>query len=337
MKTVFLVPCGTRRSHAAYRVAPHVAAGRAAGLDVCMLEVPASGFARYRFFSRLPGADVIVVHRELISRGELRTLRRLAPKLVYDFADAVWTLPAREQDGGGARRRMAMLARRFRRICAEADLCLVENMAQAKAAAPFQDQVRIVPTPLDAARYAPRPDTDGSAPGHGGPIRVGWMVTGGDRHCLGEIVGGLADKGVGIQFSIVSDSPYDGPGRDFVFWSLPESASEIARLQTMDIGLAPYPDDGHSQAVSGLDVLRYMACGVVVVASDKGGAGEIVDHGIDGFLARDIEEWTRHVLHLARDHDLRHRMAEAARLKVVNQYGLASVAGQLWDALGIPR
>lgn len=337
MKTVFLVPYGTRRSHAANRVAPHVAAGRAAGFDVCMLEVPVSGFARYRFFSRLPVADVIVVHRELLSAGELRTLRRLAPKLVYDFADAVWTLPVREQVGGGARRHMARLVRRFERICTEADLCLVENMAQAKAAAPFQEQVRIVPTPLDTALYAPRSDAYGGDSIHDGPIRVGWMVTGGDRRCLGEIVGGLADKGGPIQFSIVSDSPYDGPGRDFVFWSLPESASEVARLQSMDIGLAPYPDDVHSQAVSGLDVLRYMACGAVVVASDRGGAGEIVDHGIDGFLARDIEEWTRHVLHLADDDGLRRRMAEAARLKVVNNYGLAPVSERFWDALGAPR
>lgn len=303
-----------------------------------MLEVPVSGFARYRFFSRLPVADVIVVHRELLSAGEVRTLRRLAPKLVYDFADAVWTLPAREQAGGGTRRRMARLARRFERICAEADLCLVENMAQAKAAAPFQEQVRIVPTPLDTARYAPCPDDDGAGSVQNGPVRVapvrvGWMVTGGDRCCLGEIVGGLADRGGPIQFSIVSDSPYDGPGRDYVFWSLPESATEIARLQSMDIGLAPYPDDAHSQAVSGLDVLRYMACGAVVVASDRGGAGEIVDHGIDGFLARDIGEWTRHVLHLADDDGLRRRMAEAARLKVVNQYGMAPVTDRFWGAL----
>jgi hypothetical protein len=330
MKTLFLAPCRTQRSHAACRVEAHVAAARAAGRDVGLLEVPRSRLARYAFFSRLPRADVIVVHRELLSGFELRTLRRLTPRLVYDFADAVWTLPERELCCGRARRRAAQAGRRFERMCAGADLCLVETMTQAKAAAPFQDQVRIVPTPLDTSLYAPAQGAGGS-----GAIRVGWMVTGGDRQRLGEIVGSLADRAGPIQFSIVSESPYDGPGKDFVFWSMPEPGREAARLQTMDIGLAPYPDDAYSRAGSGLDVLRYMACGVAVVASDCGGAGELVDHGIDGFLARDAGDWTRHVIRLADDAELRRSMAEAARRKVVSRYGLSTVSDRLWEALGV--
>ncbi|MFH1912721.1 MAG: glycosyltransferase family 4 protein [Pseudomonadota bacterium] len=331
MKTVFLVPSGAR-THAAFRVDAHVAAGRASGRDVSALTVPASPLARYAFFSRLGRADVMVVHRELLSEYELRTLRRLAPKIVYDVADAAWTLPQRGMDGMLARRRAGRAARCFARICAGADLCLVENMAQAKAVASFQERVRILPTPLDTDVYVPGAAQNGGNPG-GGAVRVGWMVNGGDRQCLVDIVGGLAERGGSIQFFIVSDEPYDGPGKDFVFWSRPEPGREVAALQDMDIGLAPYPDDEYSRAGSGLDTLRYMACGAVVVASDRGGAGEVVDHGIDGFLARDAEDWTRHVIRLAEDADLRRDMAEAARHKVVGKFSQATVSAQLWDAL----
>ncbi|WP_285905452.1 glycosyltransferase family 4 protein [Pseudodesulfovibrio pelocollis] len=331
MKTVFLVPSGAR-TYAAFRVDAHVAAGRASGRDVSALTVPASPLARYAFFSRLGKADVMVIHGELLSEYELRTLRRLAPKIVYDVADAAWTLPQRRMEGMLGRRRALRAARCFERMCTGTDLCLVENMVQAKAVAPFQERVRILPTPLDTGIYVPGTAANGGNPGCG-PVRVGWMVTGGDRQCLADIVGGLTGQGGAIQFFIVSDEPYDGPGKDFVFWSRPEPGREVAALQDMDIGLAPYPDDEYSRAGSGLDTLRYMACGAVVVASDKGGAAEVVDHGIDGFLARDAADWTRHVIRLAEDADLRRGMAEAARHKVVGKFGLDTVSAQLWDAL----
>jgi len=331
MKTVFLVPQGAQ-VHAAFRVDAHVAAGRASGRDVSALTVPASPLARFVFFRRLGRADVMVVHRELLSESELRILRRLAPRIVYDMADAAWTLPQSRLDGMRARRSAGRAAGRFARVCAEADLCLVENMAQAKAVARFQERVRILPTPLDTDIYAPGAATNGAGSGCG-PVRVGWMVTGGDRRCLADIVGGLAGRGGCVQFFIVSDEPYDGPGKDFVFWSRPEPGREVAALQDMDIGLAPYPDDEYSQAGSGLDALRYMACGAVVVASDRGGAVELVDHGIDGFLVRDAQDWSRHVLRLAEDAALRRDMALAARDKVVGKYGLDTVSAQLWEAL----
>ncbi|MUM76891.1 glycosyltransferase [Pseudodesulfovibrio sp. F-1] len=331
MKTVFLVPQG-ERGHAAFRVDAHVAAGRALGRDVSALTVPAAPLARFVFFRRLGRADVIVIHRELPSESELRILRRLASRIVYDVADAAWTLPQSRLDGMMARRSVGRSARSFARVCAEADLCLVENMAQAKAAARFQERVSILPTPLDTDVYTPGSALDGDVPGCG-PVRVGWMVSGGDRQCLAEIVGGLSGRGGCIQFFIVSDEPYEGPGKDFVFWSRPEPGREVAALQDMEIGLAPYPDDEYSQAGSGLDALRYMACGAVVVASDRGGAVDLVDHGIDGFLVRDTEDWARHVLRLAEDAALRRDMARAARDKVVGKYGLETVSAQLWDAL----
>jgi glycosyltransferase involved in cell wall biosynthesis len=294
-----------------------------------MLEVPTAPFARYAFFSRLPRADVYVVHRELLSGYEIRTLRRLCGRIVYDYADAVWTMPDRELSSVLARRRAARRASRFEMICSEADQCIAENMTQAQMAAPYQDQVRIVPTALDPDIYTP-----GESRGHSGAVRVGWLATEGDLEGLAAIVDRLADHAGPMQFSIVSDVPYDGPGRDFVFWSSPDHAREVSRLQAMDIGLAVYPDDGYSRAGSGLDVLRYMACGVAVVASDRGGVREIVDHGIDGFLCREAEDWPRYVLRLAGDEDLRRRMAEAARRKVVAKFGLAETSDQLWSAIG---
>jgi hypothetical protein len=330
MKMVFLAPSGALRSLAAFRVGALCAAGRARGLDVSLLEVPRSPFARYAFFSRLPRADVYLVHRELLSGYELRALRRLCSRLVYDFMDASWTLPDSGKSSATGRRRAARAAHRFAQMCASADLCLVESMVQAQAAIPHQPQVRLLPTPVDTEVYRPA-----AQQGAGGAVRVGWLVTGGDRQCLADIVGGLADHAGPIQFSIVSDSPYDGPCRDFVFWAQSEPSREVERLRAMDIGLAPYPDDEYFRATSGLDILRYMACGVAVVASDRGGASEIIDHGIDGFFARDVEDWTRHVLNLAGNVDLRRRMSEAGRRKIVAKFGLAEISDQLWELLGI--
>ena len=58
--------------------------------------------------------------------------------------------------------------------------------------------------------------------------------------------------------------------------------------------------------------LEAFACGVPVVAENKWGWPEIIQHGITGFLANNTEEFSYFVASLAYDEVLRIRIAEAA-------------------------
>jgi len=332
MKVLFLIPSGEQRSQARFRVLPFVEHGKRLGLDVSCMEFPTGVYKRYVFFSRLPLVDVLVVHRELVSRVELGILRQIAKMLVYDIGDASWTKPAREKclvTGGLTE---AKMARRFERMCRTADRCLVDNRAQANRMLGHKQQLHILPTPVDLDRY--RPGTGGKT---GGSVLAGWLGELGEEPLLHSVMERLAPLGGHIQFSIISPTPYDGPGKRYVLWSFPSWENEPTQLQAMDIGLVPMVDDQYSEAASNVEVLRFMASGVPVIASNVGRNAEVIEHGVDGFLVDKSEDWSHYVLRLATDPLLRQSMAETARAKVEKQYDLEKTAMLLWQILRVYR
>ncbi|QGY41673.1 glycosyltransferase [Pseudodesulfovibrio cashew] len=329
MKILFLVPPESRRSQARLRIQPFAQAGLRAGLDITCREIPRRWYARYCFFSRLPRVDVLVVHRQTLSCFELGMLRRLCSTLVYDVADAAWTLPAGEFRTGRGSMDQALLERRFGQMCRGVDLCLADNRLIAKKILNYQDMVRTIHTPIDVECY--RPGTGGK---QGGVPLVGWIGLPGEEKLLEGTMDSLAAHGGGIQFSFLSAKPYAGPGHEYAMWSNWKKEDEPSRIQAMDIGLVIHGDDEYSRAGSNVEVLRYMAAGVAVVASDTGSNAAVIDHGIDGFLVREGGDWERYVVRLARDPELRRNMTETARRKVVDGHSLEKISPRLWDALG---
>ena len=57
-----------------------------------------------------------------------------------------------------------------------------------------------------------------------------------------------------------------------------------------------------------------------VVASPVGENCQIVEHGVNGFLAGTPEQWEQALLTLLTDPNLRHRLGQTGRLKVEKQY-----------------
>jgi glycosyltransferase involved in cell wall biosynthesis len=63
----------------------------------------------------------------------------------------------------------------------------------------------------------------------------------------------------------------------------------------------------------GIVTVEAMAAGCVPVVINKGGQGEIVEHGVSGYLWNTIEELMKYTRLLALDDQLRMRMSDAAR------------------------
>ena len=76
-----------------------------------------------------------------------------------------------------------------------------------------------------------------------------------------------------------------------------------------------------------------MACGIPVVASPIGVNTEIVEHGVNGFLASNEAEWKLAINRLLIDPGLRKQMGEAGRLKVEKEYSLQTWGPRLATAL----
>jgi hypothetical protein len=104
----------------------------------------------------------------------------------------------------------------------------------------------------------------------------------------------------------------------------------------MDIGIMPLTDTPWARGKCGYKLIQYMACGLPVVASPVGVNADIVEHGVNGFLASTETEWRSALGTLLSDANLRHRMGMAGRQKIERDYSLQvwapKVAGMLHDA-----
>ncbi len=82
-----------------------------------------------------------------------------------------------------------------------------------------------------------------------------------------------------------------------------------------------------------LTLLEGMSSGLPVIATRVGGIPEIVDDGVNGFLvqSKNPEAIAERVLELNADPELRRRIGEAARARVLERYTAEKVVGQYME------
>lgn len=194
---------------------------------------------------------------------------------------------------------------------------LADRARQAKAG-----HVEIVPTVVDLSHYSAL-----ERPQIGSSVQVGWIGTPNTWDAFGKDLFGLLEdtlsthgacfRAVGAKLKAFSEGALD-----CVPWT---EDSEVRAIQSLDIGVMPLTDTPWARGKCGYKLIQYMACGLPVVASPVGVNKEIVEHGVNGFLAETDAEWRTAIEMLLSNNDLRRRMGSAGRKKVEENYSL-----QVW-------
>ena len=83
----------------------------------------------------------------------------------------------------------------------------------------------------------------------------------------------------------------------------------------------------------GLVALEAMACGVIPLVTDRGGAGEFIQDGLNGILRdpEDIEGMVQAAVKVLQDDRLRLEMAEEARRDAAGDFGVSCVVKNYLD------
>lgn len=271
---------------------------------------------------RAGSADLLWIEKELLPWlpwfVEAALLPRGIPYAV-DFDDAVF----HRYDLHRSRLVRRLLGRKLDHLMAGAALVTAGNGYLAdrarRAGAP---RVEVVPTVVDTEVYLPV-----ARSGPDSPAVVGWIgspstwaefmlpmlprlldaVATADGSLL--VVG--ADAGGGTHPRLVRSN-----------WT---EDTEVDLIRRMDIGIMPLTDTPWSRGKCGYKLIQYMACGLPVVASPVGVNREIVEHGVNGFLAEGPREWAEALRLLMDDPVLRRKMGDAGRSRVERDYSL-----QVW-------
>ena len=113
-------------------------------------------------------------------------------------------------------------------------------------------------------------------------------------------------------------------------WS---ESSEVQAVQSFTVGVMPLQDDPWARGKCGYKLIQYMACGLPVVASPVGVNCEIVEHGLNGYLATSEAEWLSALSQLRSQPQLREEFGRTGRRKVESTYSLEVTGPRLAELL----
>jgi len=260
---------------------------------------------------------------------EMPMLRRFPP-FVVDYDDAVFHSYDLHRN---ACVRWA-LSDKHRTIMQRASaVCTGSQYLMDYAIAAGGRRVVLIPTAVDLNRYARR-TADNSAPGASGvPTIVGWIGQRATARMLSPLASLFRELRAGnsARFVAVGIDPSDfGLPMEGVEWS---EQTEVATISGFDVGIMPLIDEPFERGKCGYKLIQYMACGLPVVASPVGVNRQLVEHGVNGFLADTPHEWKSALLTLSQDGELRRRMGRAGREKVEQTYCTGITGPQLAHVL----
>ena len=349
IKVLALTPIPEEGAGCRFRVSQYVPYLRRAGFDVTIssfytpeffrlvyqrgrylrkaLSFSALTLRRVRELFTLGTYDLVLLYREAIPLGppliEWFVARRGLP-IVYDFDDAIFLPNVSE-----ANRAFAFLKNpgRVAQIIKLSRHVVVGNEFLAAYARQHNAAVTVIPTAVDTDRFVPRETPE--VPGR--PLVVGWIGSPTTFPYLEALAGVLRDVATRHQFVLkVSGAgrPVRCPGvtTQEVPWSL---ADEVSLFNTCDIGVYPLTDDEWSKGKCGFKAIQCLACGVPVVAAAVGVNREIIEDGVNGFLAATHAEWVAKLERLLTDASLRDSFAAAGRRTIEERYSLQVTAPRL--------
>lgn len=270
---------------------------------------------------RMNDYDIIFIAREAFMTGSLffeKRFRSSRAKIIYDFDDAIWidvVSPGNKALG------WLKDAGKTARIIALADLVFAGNKFLEEYARQHNPSVAIIPTTIDTALYQPEYRTDKPI------VTIGWSGSVSTlehfQYALPALTQLKEIHGSRIAIKVIGDGRYrnEALGITGIPWKY---ATELEDLREIDIGIMPLPDNEWTWGKCGLKGLQYMALEIPTVMSPVGVNREIIQDGVNGYLASTTEEWVEKISRLIEDTEHRLRIGQAGRATVVSQYSVES-------------
>ena len=287
---------------------------------------------RWKVLSERRDYDLFFIHREVLPIGppviEMVLSRVAGRALVYDFDDAIYLPNVSE-----ANRFVGLLKwpQKVSRIIRASDCVVAGNQYLAQYARSYNKAVTVIPTCIDTTKFVAR--TEGNS-GRDDPV-VGWIGSPTTVPYLLSLREVLRRTAGSHRFTLhVSGAGGAGEVPGVRVANLPWSIEQEASLfNTCDIGIYPLWDDAWTRGKCGFKSIQFMACGVPVVASAVGVNREIIQDGVNGFLAATEDEWVEKLGWLLSDRRLREKLGQAGRRTVEEHYSLTVSTPLLISAL----
>jgi glycosyltransferase involved in cell wall biosynthesis len=271
-------------------------------------------------------ADVVVLHQIKLSAMEARLFASVSRRRIFDVDDAIYVRKPRRL--GEAADDSPWRKRKFAATCRWVDVVAAGNDVLAGVARASARSVTILPTSIDTAAYRPTTaaaDTP-TIVWIGSPENLVYLEM--IRPALARLTARYRTLRMRVVCSRFPD--WSEVNIERIAWS---SATEAESLATAHIGVMPLSDDEWARGKCAFKLLQYMAAALPCVASPVGANTEAVIDGVNGFHARTVDEWERHLESLIRSPDLRARLGASGRAHVESRYAMRTYQARYLELL----
>jgi glycosyltransferase involved in cell wall biosynthesis len=316
MKIAFLVSRLDKPS-TKFRIIAYLPLLRESGIKTEVFTRSKKTIEKWRIFSKLCIYDLVVIQKKLFSHVELAYIRKQSQKLVYDFDDAVMLKNGEKMDMNKPLRN-----KRFDRTIRVCDHIIAGNQFLKEESRLKSDRISVIATPVDTDKYFPV-EKSGSRK----EVTIGWLGSKSTIRylkTLTPVFSELQSRFPDVHITVVSDR-FEGIEEITASKKIWREDEEVQDLQSFDIGIMPLSDDPWTKGKCGFKLLQYQAVGLPVVCSPVGVNREIVLDGINGFHANTHQEWFDRLYQLISSPELRNRMGNVGRERVVKEYSLKAI------------
>jgi glycosyltransferase involved in cell wall biosynthesis len=277
-------------------------------------------------FRNLSRYDLVFIQKEALPFGTTIIEKLFSSKkpVIYDFDDAVYLMNPSKTSLIPFLRTPSKIAT----IIKLSECVIAGNQYLADYATKYNCDVHIIPTCIDTDYYIPKHKREERK-----RIVIGWIGSQSTISYLVDIKGVLKKlcRKYDVIFKIVANAEIDlNIETEFKTWRLRD---ELVDLRSFDIGIMPLPNNEWTRSKCGYKIIQYMAVGKSVVASPVGVNKEIINDGVNGFLAKNENEWKEKLSVLIEDYDLRKKISVAGRQVVEDRYSLKINAPKLLNLL----
>ena len=264
--------------------------------------------------------DLIFVYREAFFTGSTyfeRKIRASNAKLIFDFDDSIWL---HDVSAGNKKWEWLKNSDKTKQIIQYADLVFAGNQYLVDYTKKYNKNVKLVPTTIDT-EYHIGSEVEKST------ICIGWTGSSTTLKYFEDSIPNLLKikqkYNEKVIFKVIVDveKKYPELGIMTTPWSLD---TEIDELNKIDVGIMPLPDDQWTRGKCGFKGLQYMALEIPTIMSPIGVNNDIIEHGINGFLASSNQEWIDSLSQLIESETLRKKMGANARKTIEQKYSVNS-------------
>jgi glycosyltransferase involved in cell wall biosynthesis len=276
---------------------------------------------RLKVLKLIEDCDLVYIYKEVALLGPPLIERYISMKgipIVFDLDDAIF-MHSPSTSPVNRCFRLLKFPGKTGTICRLAAHVIAGNSYLARYSSRFNQNVTVVPTTIDTAKYTV---AESKTTAH--PPLIGWTGSYSTVHHLNtvrRVLMRLAEK-ERFRLRVIGTDSYQIDGVEVEAMPFrPET--ETADLRPIDIGIMPLPDDEWARGKCGCKALQYMALGIATVCSPVGVNTKIIQDDENGLLAMTEDQWIEKLTRLLHSPSLRERLGKAGRATVETEYSMS--------------